>query len=506
VLCVATVAASVVVRLAYMSFTPLLPEEAYYWNYTQHPALGYLDHPPMVAWLIGAGTAVFGRTELGVRAATLLCWTVTVLCTTRLTRRLAGDAAALVAAMLLSVLPFFLGTGFISMPDAPMTACWAAALMFLERALLAERPWAWCGAGIALGLGLLSKYPIALVGGSAFVFMLVDARARLSLRSVAPYGAALLAAALFTPVIVWNSQHEWISFTYQSAGRIAKQRFDLHSYVGAVLFAATPLGVLAAWRGLRPAGPAGGGLDERARRFCLVFTAVPLLVFAAASLRAQTRINWPGPPLLAAIPAMSLAIVGARRDAAGRLERWTAKWVAPTAVCGVAGFVLLAQAVTAGIPGVPFLTAWGPGWKPLAVQVAAMDADLTREEGTRPVVVGLDRNRLASVLAYYDPDPAHPFDVATANVLGDEGMMYDVWNPPEHLRGRSMVIVAEREDDVSAKRVTDRFQSIGDVRSVDIEAGGRLAGRWYVRIGHGYRPPRRRPAGRAGPPAPAKPR
>jgi dolichol-phosphate mannosyltransferase len=54
-------------RLAFLGLVNLLPEEAYYWNYSQHPDIGYLDHPPMVAWLIWLGTSVFGNTEFGVR-------------------------------------------------------------------------------------------------------------------------------------------------------------------------------------------------------------------------------------------------------------------------------------------------------------------------------------------------------------------------------------------------------------------------------------------------------
>ena len=50
----------------------LLPEEAYYWTYAQHPALSYYDHPPMVAWTIQLGTALFGDNELGVRMATII--------------------------------------------------------------------------------------------------------------------------------------------------------------------------------------------------------------------------------------------------------------------------------------------------------------------------------------------------------------------------------------------------------------------------------------------------
>src|SRR5664280_2844266 len=56
-----------IIHLLLAQQTELIPEEAYYWAYSQHPALSYFDHPPMVAWIIWLGTAVFGNTELGVR-------------------------------------------------------------------------------------------------------------------------------------------------------------------------------------------------------------------------------------------------------------------------------------------------------------------------------------------------------------------------------------------------------------------------------------------------------
>src|SRR5688572_8004653 len=58
---------ALVLRLVAMSVVPLIPEEAYYWMYAQHPQLSYFDHPPMVAWAIWLGTAILGDTELGVR-------------------------------------------------------------------------------------------------------------------------------------------------------------------------------------------------------------------------------------------------------------------------------------------------------------------------------------------------------------------------------------------------------------------------------------------------------
>ena len=54
-------------RLAVCGFAPLSPDEAYYWVWSRALAPGYLDHPPMVALWIRAGTLLCGDGPLGVR-------------------------------------------------------------------------------------------------------------------------------------------------------------------------------------------------------------------------------------------------------------------------------------------------------------------------------------------------------------------------------------------------------------------------------------------------------
>src|SRR5512144_3013452 len=67
-----TVGALVLLRLVAAAFTPLTFDEAYYWTWSKHLAGGYYDHPPMVAFVIRAGTMIAGDTELGVRLVSIL--------------------------------------------------------------------------------------------------------------------------------------------------------------------------------------------------------------------------------------------------------------------------------------------------------------------------------------------------------------------------------------------------------------------------------------------------
>ena len=88
--------------------------------------------------------------------------------------------------MFLAALPVYFGFGFFMTPDAPLCAAWAGGLYFLERALVNRQSKAWFGVGICLGLGMLSKYTIALLVPAAVLFILLDKESRHWLRRPEP--------------------------------------------------------------------------------------------------------------------------------------------------------------------------------------------------------------------------------------------------------------------------------------------------------------------------------
>src|ERR1700693_5220494 len=96
-LLVALVGYAFFLRVLYCAQIELIPEEAYYWNYSRHLDIGYLDHPPMVAWLVCLGTAVFGQSQFGVRVGAVCCGLITSVFAYRLAGNLFGRASALAA-------------------------------------------------------------------------------------------------------------------------------------------------------------------------------------------------------------------------------------------------------------------------------------------------------------------------------------------------------------------------------------------------------------------------
>ncbi|MDQ3185795.1 MAG: glycosyltransferase family 39 protein, partial [Pseudomonadota bacterium] len=200
------VAFAVLLRLIYLGQAQLIPDEAYYWNYAQHMDLSFYDHPPMVAWLIWLGTAIFGDNEFGVRIGAFICGLITMGYLYALACNLYDKTTGMRAVLLLAVLPFYFSTGMVMTTDAPLVAAWAATLYYMERALIADQRSAWLGMGIAFGLGILSKYTLGLLGPAALLFVILDPASRRWLRRPQPYLAAALALLLFSPVIIWNME------------------------------------------------------------------------------------------------------------------------------------------------------------------------------------------------------------------------------------------------------------------------------------------------------------
>ncbi len=494
---VAVVVFASALRLIYGAQVELMPEETYYWNYSRHLDIGYLDHPPMVGWLIRLGTAAFGDTEFGVRVGAMSCGAISSLFAYRLTRNLFGEPSALVAVLLLQTLPFFFLVGMLMTPDAPLTAAWIAAVYFMERALIAGRANAWWGVGLCLGLGMLSKYTIGLLGLSAFLFMLFDARARQWLRRWQPYAAACLAFAVFSPVIVWNAQHEWASFAFQTSRRLAERpRFALHKLIASALVLLTPTGVAAAAVVLSGPAPRAAGQDEpvdrgRAWRFIQLAILVPLAVFAAFSLRHEVKLDWTGAPWIAAVPALAFGIVHCAQSTLTGLRSWIRSAWVPTIFSLLVLYGAGLYHLAIGIPGVgysrhPELVP--VGWRELGRQIHGLAGTIAKTAGSDPLIVGMDRYAIASELAFYAPDQSQSVrETASGHLFGQMGLMYERWFPLAAERGRTLLLVAWSRDELAGGGLQSSVERLEPISEGIVMRDGEAIRHYYYRLAYGYR-------------------
>ena len=491
---VAVVAYVLLLKLAFMGLVDLTPEEAYYWGYAQWLDIGYLDHPPMVAWLIWLSTSLVGDCEIGVRLPALACSAAAATFVFLLARNLVNRAAAFRSVLLFAVLPVYFAVGFMTLPDAPLYAAWAGCLYFLERALIGDRPRAWWGAGLCLGLGMLSKYTIALLAPATLAFVLLDAPSRRWLRRPHPYVACLLAGAIFSPVLIWNIRNEWASFAFQSTRRLSEHAtFSLHLLVASVLVLLTPVGVVAVVKAL--ASPPGGSHRQKFRRrrrlFALAYMLVPLGVFVAFSLGHPPKLNWTGPIWLAVLPLIAQQIVP-KHGSAGWWTRWAPRLWLPTVTALLVIYGGMLYALHLGLPEVP-----GSGrmetplaWQEMAERTDAIAGEVEAQTGTTPIIAGMDRYGITSELAFYQKRLRQQAqNISARHLFGSGSLMWRVWSPAGRTVGRDVLLVAFDERDFKKKSVTRWFERMGDISAEPIRKNGRTVAHFYWRIGHGYRDP-----------------
>ncbi|HYM91382.1 MAG TPA: glycosyltransferase family 39 protein [bacterium] len=401
------------VRGAIASRTPIIDDEGYYWLWSRHLSLSYLDHPPLVAWLDALATSA-GRTEWLLRLPAMVATLGTTLVLYGLGGELFGPRAGLRAAALHAAVPVFALQAIHAIPDPLLYLWWAAAMWAFWRAVHGE-PRMWWVCGLALGLGALSKYTV-LILLIAMLGMLRWPRYRRWWRTPGPYLAGALMCAVALPVLVWNAQHGWASLRFWlNAGgmqgpppgtgkgwglpSVAAVQF---AYGGPLLF---PAMVWALWRSWRMAR------DDERFAFLAMAGGPVLLLVAGSSLLGVDRPNWPAPAYLAG--ALALGALWPRL-------------LAPAAFASSLALSLAVSVLITLIPQLPPALQWSElyGWREVTQEMLRR-ADALRDPG-HVLLLGRRYNE-ASYFGYYTMDRV-PVSTGHLSALS-------FWAPPHRFVG-----------------------------------------------------------------------
>jgi 4-amino-4-deoxy-L-arabinose transferase-like glycosyltransferase len=391
-------------QLAYDAHLPLHGDEAYYWVWGQHPALSYFDHPPLTAWLL-ALTSHAGVSELWVRLVPLACMVSSAWLVYRLALDLHGRVAAALALILFVALPVTQMGALLATPDATVILFWSLALYAGDRALFAGGGGWYLGVGAAVGLALLAKYTAILFPAALLVFLL--ARRREVLFDGRAWLALALAVALFSPVLLWNAQHEWISFAFQYAHG-SGQETTLHwghwwEFVGGCFLSFSPVFLAIA---LIASFDRSTWRDDR-RLYLALFFLLPLAFFLYKGLFKKMEINW----VAVAYPAASVMVAGYLAER----RLWKTFWV------GLA--LALALSLAIKFPGALGLPEKMNIQNRLAGYREAVGEMLKLRRPGEPLLA--DHYTTASLLGFYAPD--HPLvRIPTPSRFSQ----YDLWATP----------------------------------------------------------------------------
>ena len=388
----ASLAALTLLRLAIAAYLPLVPDEAYYWVWSRALAPGYLDHPPMVALWIAAGTAIFGDNSLGVRLLGPLAAALeTVMLADAAARLFPGRKCAVAVGVLWNAMPLVGAGSLVMTPDAPLLLFWCGTLWAMARIATGAAGGWWLVAGAGAGLALVSKYTAAFLWLGIALWLVFTPPGRKWLRRPAPWLGALLGGLLFLPVILWNADHGWASFLKQG-GRVADWQptraltFLGELFGGQMGMVSPGIGVLCA-AGLAAMARRGA---QPARAILLLFSVPAALVFTQHAFGDRVQGNWPAVIYPAAVIAAGGLVSG----------RWW-RWLRPSVATGFAlTAVVLFQALTFALP-VPSqrdpLARQLLGWAELETQLD----ELGKREGVRFVIA--EDYALSSELAWHAP-------------------------------------------------------------------------------------------------------
>jgi hypothetical protein len=218
-------------RICAAAFVELSNDEAYYWTYALFPDWSHFDHPPMVGWMIQLFTLNLRcHSEFFLRLPALVLGTVNIWQVFMIGRKLRDSLTGFYAALLyIASVYCSVIAGVFILPDTPQVFFWLLSLYAITGSLL--KPEIDRSArlfmllfGLFTGLALLSKYTSAFLWVGVLLFILAYRRDWLKTKEL--YLALLISLLCFIPVIVWNFQHQFISFTYQGE-RVSASRHGL---------------------------------------------------------------------------------------------------------------------------------------------------------------------------------------------------------------------------------------------------------------------------------------
>ena len=301
---------SAVVRGFIAGFIELGNDEVYYWTYAKFPALSHFDHPPMVGFVIQFFTLnLFLDSEFFIRLASVVLGTLSTGMMFLIGRQIKSPLTGLYAALLFTASFYgFILSGIFILPDTPQVFFWLVTLYCLIKSL-PDQDTAPEGrnylffAGVTAGLALLSKYHSVFLIAGTFMYLLLYNRRWFMAKET--YAFFLIIIMLFLPVIFWNIDNDFISFTFHEKRiGISESGFQPLYFLTEVtgqFFYNNPVNVVIIIGALIALIRRKQFIEVSYRRI-LLWTSVPLiLVFLSFSLFRSTLPHWTGPGYLGLI-------------------------------------------------------------------------------------------------------------------------------------------------------------------------------------------------------------
>jgi len=406
-----------VLRLIYGAQIELSPDEAYYFQWSEHLAPSYFSKGPGIAATMWLSTHLLCVSEFGIRAFSPLLAFATSLLLAAIARRLYSESVAIWTVLLINCTPIFNAGSLVMTIDPLSIFFWAAALYAFWRALEKSPAFSrwWPLTGALIGAGFLAKYTNAMQLLSIVLVLAASAKHRREL--LRPGLASLLATfALFTlPVLVWNAQHDWITLRHlgERGGLSDAPSFhpgEFFVYLGLhfgvyspLIFGAMLFALPWSWKKAR---------THFKPRFLLAFTLPLFVLYFTLALKQSGEPNWTAPATI----SLAILTVACWHELAAE-RKWARNFAIAALSLGAVLSVITVETELLRRIGIPLSYDLDPsarlrGWRTAAEQIEALRKTYEAEHG-QPVFLIANNYATASALAFYLQDkrregPGHP--------------------------------------------------------------------------------------------------
>ncbi|MCG2710087.1 MAG: glycosyltransferase family 39 protein, partial [Thermodesulfovibrionales bacterium] len=435
-------------RIYYITYgvIDLSPDEAHYWEWSRRLDLSYYSKGPMIAYLIALGTAIFGDNVFGIRIMAVVSSALSSIFMYLLGKRLFDERTGVAAAVLMQIIPLYSAYGVLFTIDSPFIFFWVLSLYLFYRAVnrdalsvmsneLKENAHhtsrithygLWLLLGISIGLGLLTKYTMAFFYICALFFLLTSKQRRNILLTKEPYISLALSLIIFSPVIIWNAGHDWVTLKHTAgqahissqwsaiSGQWLKNFFE---FLGSQIGIITPIIFGMMFYAVFKLKTHPELLGTKLKTDFLFWFSIPIIVFfLLKSFHGKVQANWALPAYAAGFIAFSAVFI----------SRWESikKWTRWTVIAGV--FISLIITATAHYPAILQLppkmdpTSRTRGWKELGREVSRVSDELSKKG---QFFIFSDKYQVSSELAFYVKGQPITYCVN----LGRRMNQYDLW-------------------------------------------------------------------------------
>jgi hypothetical protein len=290
-------------------------DELYYLDCARHLAWGYVDQPPLIAFVAWFVRHTTGDSLYSLRLLPAVAAGATVWLAGRLARALGAHGFGQgIAALAVLIAPGYLIFFHLLTMNAFEPLLWTANAFLLVRIIQSGKQKLWLWFGVLSGVGILNKWTMLLFGFGVVVgLVLTRERRQFSSRWI--WLGFSVCMMIWLPNIVWNFRHHWPFFelmrNLHSSGRDVRLG-PLTFLADQALFMnvlTVPVWIAGAWWFFF--GKEGTGRNRRARYRVLGWTYFFLLILFVAA-KGKSYYLWPIYPMLFAAGGVAI-------------EQWTSK-------------------------------------------------------------------------------------------------------------------------------------------------------------------------------------